>query len=238
MLDEVGVWMIVMVNADYHPQNVQYFLLAFFWWSSKPVTSTWWSVSFSHFHIDVYTFHSCFVAIYGLLFIPCPHLCSHDYNASISCAESSCKRWRTSPTQSAGQKTTSLGERCILIFYDHFFQTINLWHLLKANYDIAMLAVAYIELLIFVRVLFGAMLLQNSLLSPIVYSHFLRQRYYQSTFTRQAVTVASRTLDRYASRPGNPPLVGQVWRQAKALIEKWAGSTLEPQPQPATVPRR
>src|ERR1700730_8395397 len=99
-----------------------------------------------------------------------------------------------------------------------------------------MLAVAYIELAIFVRVFFGAMLFQNSLLSPIVYSHFLRQRYYQSAFTRQAVAVTGRTIDRYASRPGNPPLVGQIWRQAKALIEKWTGSTLEPQP--TTAPRR
>jgi len=89
-------------------------------------------------------------------------------------------------------------------------------------------AVAYIELVIFVRVLFGAITLQNSLLSPIVYAHFLRQRYYQSVFTRDALAVTNKRLDRYLRKYGNPTII-MVWEKARMLVIKWAGFTIEPQ---------
>jgi transmembrane protein 33 len=53
-------------------------------------------------------------------------------------------------------------------------------------YDPSMKLVAYVELAIFARVLLGLFLRRNSLLMPIVYALFLRSRYFQSPFTRQA----------------------------------------------------
>ncbi len=79
----------------------------------------------------------------------------------------------------------------------------NPLNLLAANYDTAMRVVAYMELLIFVRVLLGAIALQNSLLAPIVFAHFLRQRYFQSAFTREAVGNTTRRTEALVQR--QPP---------------------------------
>jgi hypothetical protein len=101
-----------------------------------------------------------------------------------------------------------------------------------------MRAVAYIELIIFVRVLLGALTLQNSLLSPIVYAHFLRQRYYQSVFTRDAVAVVTRRVDMFVNAPGRSPAVVRIWEKAKVLVARWAGTVLEPGQPQAGTPRR
>lgn len=92
-----------------------------------------------------------------------------------------------------------------------------------------MKAVAYIELVILIRVLLGALTLRNSLLSPVVYAHFLRQRYYQSAFTRDALAVTSAWIDAFVRRPGNPPMLVQIWEKGKMLAGRWAGSVLEEQ---------
>lgn len=97
-----------------------------------------------------------------------------------------------------------------------------------------MKAVAFIELLILFRVTLGAAFLQNSLLTPLFYAHFLRQRYYQSPFTRTAVSVVKARVEGYVRKPGTPPLVGQIWGKFTMVVERWAGSTLAPQ-QPAAA---
>lgn len=98
-----------------------------------------------------------------------------------------------------------------------------------------MKVVAYIELIILARTLLGAITFQSSLIAPIVYAHFLRQRYYQSSFTRDAVGVADARITGLARREGIPPVVDQVWEKARGLIGKWSGSTLAPQQQPAAA---
>lgn len=99
-----------------------------------------------------------------------------------------------------------------------------------------MKAVAFIELGIMVRVLFGALLFRNSLLSPLFYAHFLRQRYYQSAFTRSAVEIVGKRIETRVKAPGTPPVVLQVWDKFKFVLDKWAGKTLAPQ-QPAAGAR-
>lgn len=101
-----------------------------------------------------------------------------------------------------------------------------------ANYDGAMRAVAFIELLIMFRTLFGALLFRNSLLMPVFYAHFLRQRYYQSPFTRQAIEIVKRHTDAYVNKPGTHPVVVQVWSRFQMVVERWAGSALTPQQPP------
>lgn len=102
-----------------------------------------------------------------------------------------------------------------------------------ANYDTAMKAVAYTELLIMARIFFGAITFQNSLLSPIFYAHFLRQRYYHSAFTRDAFTVVDTRIEGYVRKEGVPPIVVQGWDTVKAVLGRWAGSTLAAQQPPA-----
>jgi hypothetical protein len=88
--------------------------------------------------------------------------------------------------------------------------------------------VAYIELVIFMRVLLGALTFQNSLISPVIYGHFLRQRYYQSSFTRDAVAVTNAKIDRWVRAPGRPPMLVTVWVRLQMILERWVGNTLAP----------
>jgi hypothetical protein len=104
-----------------------------------------------------------------------------------------------------------------------------------ANYDVAMVVVARLELLIMLRAVIGVLLLQNSLLIPIAYAHFLRSRYYYSTFTREAVHIVVALVDRYANKPQTLPAVKTAWEQLKTFVRRWAGSTIAPQPAPAAA---
>lgn len=106
-----------------------------------------------------------------------------------------------------------------------------------ANYDTAMKAVAFIELLIMARVLLGALTFRNSLLTPIFYAHFIRQRYYQSAFTRNAVTLVNQRIEGYVRQPGTPPVAVQIWDTFKMLLTRWGGSSMVPQ-QPAAAGAR
>jgi len=169
-------------------ENVQYFLLAFFWWSSKPVTITLVPyMIFSLFHALTFTRTTLMVQFL-----------------------------QPSPPATAGgaPQPPPLAKK------------LHAW--VKANYDTAMKFVALVELIIFVRVLLGALTFQNSLLSPIIYAHFLRQRYYQSQFSRDAITHVSTRVEQFVRRPGNPPMVVTVWEKGQMLVQRWAGVTLVP----------
>jgi hypothetical protein len=171
-------------------ENVQYFLLAFFWWSSKPIAITLLPYAiFSLFHALTFTRTTLMPQ-----FLP------------------------------PGPPATNGGPP-----QPHpIAKKLQLW--VKSNYDTAMRAVAYIELLIFLRVFLGAVTLQNSLLSPIVYAHFLRQRYYQSAFTRDALNVTNKRVEAWVRKPGNPPMLVKIWDYGRMLVGKWAGSAIEEQP--------
>jgi transmembrane protein 33 len=89
-----------------------------------------------------------------------------------------------------------------------------------------MRVVAYLELIIMARVIIGTITLQNALVSPLVYGHFLRQRYYQSAFTREAVKATNTWIDRRVRKEGNPPMLVAVWDKIQMLIERWTGGVL------------
>jgi hypothetical protein len=179
-------------------ENVQYFLLAFFWWSSKPIAITLLPYAiFSLFHALTFTR----TTLMPQFLAPGP------------------------PASAGGPPTPHpLAKR------------LQAW--VKANYDSAMKVVAYTELVIFVRVFLGAITFQNSLLSPIIFVHFVRQRYYQSAFTREAVAATTARIDAFARKPGNPPVVVQVWDKIQMLVGRWAGTTLTPAPAAGAAPRR
>ncbi|RXW20001.1 hypothetical protein EST38_g5862 [Candolleomyces aberdarensis] len=168
-------------------ENVQYFILAFFWFTSKPVTIA--ILPYAIFSL----FHALTFARTTLMpqFLP------------------------PGPPATAGGPPTP----------PPLAKKLQVW--VKANYDRAMSVVAYAEILIFVRVILGAITFQNSLLSPLIYGHFLRQRYYQSAFTRHALAHADAQVTGLTTRPGIPPVVGQVWQRIRGLVGTWGGSVLQ-----------
>ncbi|KAF9229652.1 hypothetical protein BS17DRAFT_32470 [Gyrodon lividus] len=170
-------------------ENLQYFVLAFFWWSSKPVAIALMPYFvFSLFHALTFTRTTLMPQ-----FLP------------------------PGPPATAGgpPQPHPLAKR------------LQLW--VKANYDPAMRIVAFTELLIFVRVAFGALLFRNSLLTPVIYAHFLRQRYYHSGFTRDAIAIADGRISSVVNRPGLPPAVPMMWNKARELTGRWAGGVIEQQ---------
>jgi len=175
-------------------ENVQYFLMAFFWWTSKPVALA----------LLPYAIFSLFHALTFARTTLIPHFLGHGPPSSANGAP------QPHP----------------------FAKRVQTW--VKAKYDYAMRAVAYIELIVLGRVVLGAFLLQNSLLSPIIFAHFLRQRYYQSMFTRDALLDTSRRIDGITQKPGVPPVVGHVWTRVKDMVSRWGGTSL----QSTDAPRR
>jgi hypothetical protein len=86
--------------------------------------------------------------------------------------------------------------------------------------------VAIVELVIFARVLLGALVLRNSLMMPLVYANFLHQRYFHSQFTRDAITLADKRITDLSSHPSIPPVVGQAWMRVRELVVRWGGSAV------------
>jgi len=171
-------------------ENVQYFMLAIFWWTSNPIAIA----------LIPYLIFSLFHALTFARTTLMPQLL------------------HPSPPATAGGPPQP----------HPLVKRLQVW--VKSNYDTAMRAVAYTELIILIRVILGALTFQNSLLTPVIYVHFMRQRYYQSQFTRDALAVTSARIDAFINKPGNPPVLAQVWNQGKGLIGRWAGATLAPQP--------
>ncbi len=88
----------------------------------------------------------------------------------------------------------------------------------KKNYDPAMRFVAYAEVAIFLRLFVGAILLRNGLIAPLIYAHFLRLRFYMSSFTRAAFTHVGDALDGATKDNRCPPAVRKVYLTAKDLV--------------------
>ena len=98
-----------------------------------------------------------------------------------------------------------------------------------------MRVVAYAEIAIALRVLLGALMFRNSFITPFIYLHFVRMRYFQSAFSKEAVhTVAFKIAD-FVDKPGVPPVVQQVWLTVQALIGRWTGATLPQRTAPAAA---
>lgn len=96
--------------------------------------------------------------------------------------------------------------------------------------------VAYTEIAIFVRVLLGAIIFRNSFVTPLIFAQFLKQRYYQSAFTRHAFSVTNAQIEKQIQGAGNPPWALSTYNNGKVLLSKWVGTTLVPNNEgPATA---
>lgn len=105
---------------------------------------------------------------------------------------------------------------------------IQTW--VKANYDPAMRIVAYAELVIFLRVLVGAVFLRNSFLTPIFFVHFLRLRFYLSSFSRLAILHVTDILDTKTQDPRCPPVIRKTFLSGRQLVAQYASRIVPTQP--------
>lgn len=86
--------------------------------------------------------------------------------------------------------------------------------------------VAYTEILIVLRVVVGTLLLQNSFITPIFYVHFVRMRYYQSAFTKEAFNNTTAYIEGYLNKPDSPlKPVAPAWGYFKMGVARWMGVT-------------
>lgn len=100
--------------------------------------------------------------------------------------------------------------------------------------------VAYVELLIFARVFLGLIFWRNSLLMPIIYALFLRARYFQSPFTRQAFATVDILILQGLGSPqvaGAVPQAKNYYDIFKGYLGRAVGTVLVPN-EPAGAPRR
>ncbi|KAI0374401.1 hypothetical protein BV20DRAFT_1049206 [Pilatotrama ljubarskyi] len=169
-------------------ENVQYFLMAMFWWTSRPVTLALVPYAiFSLFHALTFTRTTLLPQ-----FLP------------------------PGPPPQPGAAPTP----------HPLAKKLQVW--VKANYDNAMRAVAFAELLTLGRVILGAFTFRNALVTPLIYAHFLRQRWFQSKFTRDAVATVHARIHAFVTSPGKPPVLAQVYNQFSDLTRRWVGSLPPP----------
>lgn len=89
-----------------------------------------------------------------------------------------------------------------------------------------MKVVAFAEIFILARVIVGALMFRNSFITPIFYAHFVRMRFFQSAFTREAIVKVTAKIDQYVNTPEMSPVVKQGWGTLQSLIGRWTGTTL------------
>jgi len=122
-------------------------------------------------------------------------------------------------------------------------KALHAW--VKANYDPAMRSVAWTELVIFARVVLGAVIgvipylnrlpIRNSLLTPLLFAHFLRLRYFHSAFTRQVVQTSDAAIQNHVNTPEANPTVKRAVEMGRALVVKWCNTSIQPQANGATA---
>lgn len=96
----------------------------------------------------------------------------------------------------------------------------------KNYYDTSMTLVAILELGLWARLLFSAILFQKgSWILLAVYTVFVRARFAQSTFVQQAINQLAARGDAIANRQDMPPAVRQAWDVIKGSIQKAAEAT-------------
>ena len=182
-------------------ENVQYLFLAVYWFMSKPIFITLVPfVTFSLFHVLTFL-RTTVIPIVFPSASPAP-------GANQAAAGGAPAAQPAAPPAKIAK----------------FIQG---W--VKANYDPAMRFVAYAEVAIFARVLFGALLFRNSLMAPLFYAHFLRLRFYMSSFTRAAFQHVKSILDGYTQHQSCPPVVRKAYLTLTDLISRYASSVLSVQ---------
>ncbi|KAM0749625.1 hypothetical protein T439DRAFT_326505 [Meredithblackwellia eburnea MCA 4105] len=174
-------------------ENVQYLLLAAYWFFQKPIYVT--LIPFATFSL----FHT--LTFVRTTLLPKPP---------------------STPQAAPGQPKPQSSPPS---FQTNLSKGIQTW--VKAHYEQAMLFVSYVEVvLVFGRVLLGAITFQNSFLAPLFFAHFLRLRYYLSEPTRKAFADVNQRVDKLLAHPSCPPPVKKGVETVRMLIIRYSESAL------------
>lgn len=96
----------------------------------------------------------------------------------------------------------------------------------KGYYDASMIIVASLEIFLWFRVLFSAIIFtKGSWILLAIYSAFLRARYSQSSFVQNAVAQGSARVDALVAGQGTPPAARQGWETIKRLARQATDAT-------------
>ncbi|KAK4515144.1 uncharacterized protein ATC70_002754 [Mucor velutinosus] len=113
----------------------------------------------------------------------------------------------------------------------------HIQNIVSKYYDTAMILVAKIEVCgVMTRLVLGLFVFRSSILSILVYTQFLRMRYYMSEHTREFLTELGTKVDKAltppTAHPKIPPAVVNAYATAKEKLR--VGST----PAPATTAKK
>ena len=96
----------------------------------------------------------------------------------------------------------------------------------KEYYDASMTLVASLEIFLWFRVLFSAIIFtKGSWILLIIYTVFVRARYSQSSFVQGAISEMTARVDALMAGQGTPPAVRNAWETAKGLGRQAADAT-------------
>ena len=96
----------------------------------------------------------------------------------------------------------------------------------KEYYDASMTLVASLELALWFRILFSAIIFtKGSWILLAIYTVFIRARYSQSSFVQGAVGQFSGRVDALMANQSTPPAVRQGWESVKGVSRKAADQT-------------
>ena len=96
----------------------------------------------------------------------------------------------------------------------------------KEYYDASMMLVASLEIFLWFRILFSAIIFtKGSWILIAIYTVFLRARYSQSSFVQGAISQGARKVDGLIANQSTPPAVKQAWETIKGLARQGADAT-------------
>ncbi|MCJ1463541.1 hypothetical protein MMC07_002149 [Pseudocyphellaria aurata] len=99
-------------------------------------------------------------------------------------------------------------------------------YFVKGNYDTSMMLVASLEICLWFRVLFSAIIFtKGSWILLAIYTVFVRARYSQSSFVQTAIEQGSARVDALVSGQGTPPAARQGWETVKQLARQATDAT-------------
>ncbi|KAI1302857.1 hypothetical protein EDD11_005461 [Mortierella claussenii] len=189
-------------------ENVQYFLMAIFWWRATPMLAPLIPYTiYASLHVLVYLRTTLLPVAYPETVIQ-PGSASHPESDSVSNAAD------PKAAQAAGLS-----------------HKIEVW--IEKNHAAAMAFVAYFEIIgVMGSLILGALTFQSSLLSPIVYANFLRFRYFFSIHTRAAFALLRGRVDALVvGNPKVPPMAVQGYEVVRGAISRFGMAAVQ---QPVT----
>lgn len=96
----------------------------------------------------------------------------------------------------------------------------------KENYDASMTLVASLEIFLWFRIVFSAIIFtKGSWILLAIYTIFFRARYSQSSFVQGAIAQGTQRVDGMLANQSTPPVVRQGWETVKGLARQGADAT-------------